>query len=85
MIYKNNRKELLSSFKTPVKAVVIGASGSIGRAIVDILLDHTSVETVLGTSRKPLAIHHNKFSWISMDLEDEKSISCAANRASMQM
>ncbi len=85
MLYKNNSQELLNSFETPVKAVVIGASGSIGRAIVDILLDHSSVTAVLGTSRNYPAVRHHKFSWVPMDLEDEESISCAAKTTSMQM
>jgi len=64
----------LSSFDAPFDAVVIGASGGIGSAMVRQLEQSAGVGQVLALSRSDAANH--------IDLADEASIALAAERAS---
>jgi len=54
-------------------AVVIGASGGIGKALEEALLDEGAFDTVHGFSRSDSGERH-------LDLEDEASIAAAALR-----
>jgi NAD(P)-dependent dehydrogenase (short-subunit alcohol dehydrogenase family) len=61
------------SFDAPFDAVVVGASGGIGAAIVGLLRESEGVGQVLALSRSDPANH--------IDLADEASIAAAAGRA----
>lgn len=61
------------SFETPFDAVVIGASGGIGKSVCGLLDDSAQVASVLALSRSNPASH--------IDLTDEASIAAAAGRA----
>lgn len=75
---------LLKSFDRPVNAVVVGASGGIGAAVVE-LLDHCpNVANILALSRKPIAEGPNIKS-MTIDLMDEDTIADAADYAKAEM
>ena len=67
----------LSSFGSPVRAVVIGASGAIGRAVVDMLAECLQVESVFACSRTPLPHASSKVTSRPIDILDEASIARA--------
>lgn len=75
---------LLESFARPVNAVVVGASGGIGAAVVE-LLDHCpNVANILALSRKPIA-EGPKIQSMAIDLMDEPTIADAATYAKSEM
>ena len=75
---------LLESFDRPVNAVVVGASGGIGAAVVE-LLDHCpNVANILALSRKPIAGGPN-IKPMAIDLMDEDTIADAATYAKTEM
>ena len=63
-----------SAFTTPIHALVVGASGGIGGALITALLADTKVASVRGWSRKPLALAHLKLTTAAVDITDERSI-----------
>jgi len=68
---------LLESFDRPLNAVVVGASGGIGAAVVE-LLDHCpNVANILALSRQPIA-EAPKIKSLAIDLMDERTIADAA-------
>ncbi len=67
----------LSSFGSPVRAVVIGASGAIGGAVVDMLAECSQVESVLAFSRTPYPHTSSKVTSRPIDILDEASIATA--------
>ncbi len=67
----------LSSFGRPVRAVVIGASGAIGGALVDRLADCAQVESILACSRAPQPHSSLKVTSRPIDILDEVSIETA--------
>lgn len=71
----------LTSFAKPMNAVVIGASGGIGKAITEALIDHERVGQVLACSRSIPAQDQRQCPHQVIDLEDETSIASAAERA----
>lgn len=75
---------LLESFGFPINAVVVGASGGIGGAVVE-LLDHCpNVQNVMALSRRPIPESHKVLTTV-IDLEDEYTIEKAAQRAKSEM
>jgi NAD(P)-dependent dehydrogenase (short-subunit alcohol dehydrogenase family) len=68
----------LASFADPVTAVVLGASGGIGAAMTEILLDDARVERVHAFARQPMALGHAKLMTGQFDLLDEASIAAAS-------
>ena len=70
---------MLTSFPTPIHAVIVGASGGIGRAFVACLLDDPAVTTVTACARKPLSTTHAKLTSVHLDITDEASIRTAAS------
>lgn len=67
----------LKSFGRPVRAVVVGASGAIGGALVDRLATCPQVERILACSRTPKAHPSAKVECRSIDILDEASIAAA--------
>jgi NAD(P)-dependent dehydrogenase (short-subunit alcohol dehydrogenase family) len=70
----------LASFPSPFAAVVIGASGGLGRAFVEHLALDPAVSTVLALSRQAGAWATPKVSVGQIDLLSEESIAAAAER-----
>ena len=67
----------LSSFGSPVRAVVIGASGAIGGALVDMLAGCPQVDSVLACSRTPHPHTSSKVTSRPIDILDEACIATA--------
>lgn len=59
-------------------AVVIGASGGIGRALVDALAARPDVASVTALSRRPIDAFHPKIAAGRIDLLDEATVAAAA-------
>jgi NAD(P)-dependent dehydrogenase (short-subunit alcohol dehydrogenase family) len=70
----------LSSFQSPINAVVLGAGGGIGAALVDALADNPHVAQVLALSRRALPDRRKVQAEIA-DVTDERSLAAAAARA----
>lgn len=68
----------LKSFPEGSTALVVGASGGIGRALLNRLLDDPAFLTVLAWSRTPLDLTHPKLRSSLVDITDETSIEAAA-------
>lgn len=60
------------------QAVVIGASGGIGRAFVEALAARPDVQSVTALSRTPTRFDHPRVTTGAIDLLDEESIAAAA-------
>jgi NAD(P)-dependent dehydrogenase (short-subunit alcohol dehydrogenase family) len=69
---------LLSSFETPIKAVVIGASGGIGAAVTQLLAKEASVRQVYALSRTGVNATSDKIITGTIDIMNEVSIAQAA-------
>ena len=67
-----------------IHAVVVGASGGIGGALVEALAARADVASVLALSRKPAAFASTKVQGAAIDLLDEASIAAAAERCNTQ-
>lgn len=70
----------ITGFASPIRAVVIGASGGIGAAVTRLLLADPGVAQVLAFSRRPLE-PAPKLRTGALDLADEPSIAAAAASA----
>ena len=70
--------DLLTSFAMPVRAIVIGATGGLGRAFVDTLAADRRVESVLALSRTRGSFGADCVRTSTIDIEDERSIEAAA-------
>lgn len=68
----------LDSFPAPCDAVVIGASGGIGSALVAALTDSSAVRSVVALSRGECPVEHARIRKGHIDVEDEASIAAAA-------
>ena len=64
----------LASFDRPVRAVVVGASGGIGSAFIELLSACSEVESIIACSRKPQPPANSKVIWRTLDILDEASI-----------
>ena len=69
---------LLPSFSKPVHALVVGASGGLGGALADCLLEAGDVESVTAWSRTPLTRQHKKLVVDAVDILLEPRIIEAA-------
>ena len=75
---------LLESFDRPVNAVVVGATGGIGAAVVE-LLDHCpNVANIVALSRQPIA-EGPKIKSLKIDLMDERTVANAADHTKAEM
>lgn len=63
-----------NSFASPINAIVIGASGGIGRAIVDELCLSDDVAHIYACSRQAQAVQHPKISACTLDMLREETI-----------
>jgi len=70
---------LLSSFGNGLRVAVVGASGGIGRALVEHLSAQDNVEHVYAFSRSDVSFETSKVICGAIDLLDESSIEAAAN------
>ena len=71
---------LLKSFEVPINAVVVGATGGIGSAVLE-LLDHCpNVQNILALSRRPIP-DGLKTKSMALDIQDEATIAKAAEVA----
>jgi len=70
---------ILSSFNTPIDALVVGANGGIGRAFIDKLLGDANVRRVHAWSRQTCPIEHEKLSPLIIDIGDETQLKSAAD------
>ena len=73
--------DLLSSFTTPVHAIVIGTTGGLGRAFVETVADDRRVDSVLALSRTPASFASECVNAATIDIEDEAAIEAAASAA----
>jgi NAD(P)-dependent dehydrogenase (short-subunit alcohol dehydrogenase family) len=72
----------LTSYKEPVRALIVGASGGIGRSLVSHLLADHQTATVTAWARAPerIGLVNAKLSVHSVDLTNETTIATAAER-----
>lgn len=75
----------LPTFESGLNAVVIGASGGIGSALIDRLIEHDDVAHVVACSRRALAWDHAKLRHHRLDLEDEGTIADAAESTKSEL
>jgi len=70
----------MNSFDRPINAVVVGATGGIGGAVLE-LLDHCpNVQNIMALSRRPISNGQKIISMV-LDIEDEETIAKAAEAA----
>ena len=67
----------LSSFKNPIRALVVGGSGAVGGALVDMLAGCPQVESIRACSRTPQPHASPKVRSLPIDILDEASIAAA--------
>jgi len=71
--------DILSDFGENLNIAVIGASGGIGRAFVDVFSKHHNVESVYAFSRSGTSFNHAKISNHTIDIQNEESIRYAVD------
>ena len=76
--------QLLTQFPENLHIAIIGASGGIGRACIDHLIEQDNVASICAYSRSEIDIQNPKVSCHSLDLTDENSIINAAIHAKNQ-
>jgi NAD(P)-dependent dehydrogenase (short-subunit alcohol dehydrogenase family) len=72
----------LTSFSSHIRVVVVGATGGIGRALVEHLLSNEQVDTVVGMSRGVATVKHRKYQHYLIDYNNEGSLVLAATHIS---
>ncbi len=71
----------MKSFGKRFNAVVVGATGGLGRAFAEALLEDAALGNLLACSRSDLGLDHPRAAWQRLDLEDNASIAAAAEAA----
>ncbi len=71
----------MKSFGERFNAVVVGASGGLGRAFAEALLTDAHMDRLLACSRSDPGLDHPRAAWQRLDLEDEATIAAAAKVA----
>ena len=69
----------LHSFGQPIDALIVGATGGLGRAFTDALIADASVRTVHAWSRSPTGTQHNKLTVREFDISDQDQLRTAAD------
>lgn len=64
-----------------MNVTIIGASGGIGNAVVDLLSEQDSIEHILACGRSEISHHAPNIEYHPIDLTDEDAVEKAANRA----
>ena len=72
---------LLSSFRRNSTVGIVGGSGGIGRALVELLTSNADVSEIHAFSRSPVSWNRTKVHGHFLDLTDERSIEKAATDA----
>jgi NAD(P)-dependent dehydrogenase (short-subunit alcohol dehydrogenase family) len=75
---------VMRTIEGPASAVVVGASGGIGAALVERLLRDPSFPTVFALARRPPPTSHAGLVPIPFDLEQETTIAAAAAQVAAQ-
>lgn len=71
--------DLLSSFGENLSVAVIGASGGIGRALINYFAEHEKIETIYAMSRSAQGHTHDKVVSQLLDSTNEESIQAAVD------
>ena len=71
----------MKSFGKRFNAVVVGATGGLGRAFAEALLEDAALGSLLACSRSDPGLDHPRAAWQRLDLEDESAIAAAAQAA----
>ncbi len=71
----------MKSFGNRFNAVVVGATGGLGRAFAEALLEDAALGKLLACSRSDPGLNHPRAAWQRLDLEDDASIAAAAEAA----
>ena len=71
----------MKSFGDRFNAVVVGATGGLGRAFAEALLEDAALGNLLACSRSDPGLDHPRAAWQRLDLEDDASIAAAAEAA----
>ena len=71
----------MKSFGATFNAVVVGASGGLGHAFAEALLADANMGRLLACSRSDPGLDHPRAAWQRLDLEDETTITAAAEAA----
>ena len=72
-------ENLLNCFSNPLNVAVIGATGGIGKALVNLLLKQKNVKNVHCFSRRAIEREHEKILSYYIELSDEETIAAAAS------
>ena len=75
----------MKSFGQGINAVVVGASGGLGRAFVEALLGDPALGGLLACSRSDPGFGDPRAAWQRLDLEDEATIAEAAKAAEARL
>ena len=70
---------LISTFALPCRALVVGGSGGIGRALIETLIDDPLIESLHDWSRRNANASGCSVKWTAVDITDEESIRSAAS------
>ena len=75
----------MKSFGAHFNAVVIGASGGLGRAFTEALLQDPNLGKLLAHWRRSAAMSYSRAAWQRIDLEDEATLATAADLAESKL
>ena len=67
-------------FTDPIRAVIIGGNGGVGREFVQQLQSSGQVESIVATHRSPISteFQHPKVTWVQVDVREEATIEALA-------
>ena len=75
---------VLNSFPEKARVVVVGASGAIGRALVERLCAEPRAEAIYAASRSPVSFDDSRVVPMVIDIEDEESVAAAAESCAVE-
>ncbi|MED5423922.1 MAG: NAD(P)H-binding protein, partial [Pseudomonadota bacterium] len=71
-------KRILSQFPDQMNVALIGASGGIGHALLEHLLNDHQIGHITAFSRRKIQLSHEKLSCAEIDISNEASIAAAS-------